>query len=162
MDYVGVLEDRLRWGARGWITLLAGGRGTETTVLLRFAMQTIVEQGPPCPVLQHPTFRFLYKQKKRVLGQLPPEKCRKHGKVPLEKCWKHRKVPLEKCWKHGKVPLEKCRKHRKVPLEKCEKACKKVKKKHILILVTNILQILFVTLPWLGNIAKTSHNIKNI
>ena len=71
-------------------------------------------------------------------------------------------VPLEKCRKYRKVPLEKCRKHRKVPLEKCEKACKKVKKKHILILVTNILQILFVTLPWLGNIAKTSHNIKNI
>ena len=83
------------------------------------------------------------------------------GQVPLEKCRKHRKVPLEKCKKHRKVPLEKCRKHRKVPLEKCEKACKKVKKKHILILVTNILQILFVTLPWFGNIAKTSHNIKN-
>ncbi len=110
--------------------MLAGGRGTEATVLLRFAMQTKVEQGPPCPVLQHPT-AFGFNTNK--------------NKVCLEQ-----------------VPLEKCRKHRKVPLEKCEKACKKVKKKHILILVTNILQILFVTLPWLGNIAKTSHNIKNI
>ena len=28
-----------------WSTLLAGGRGTETTVLLKFAMLIIVEQG---------------------------------------------------------------------------------------------------------------------
>ena len=29
----------------GWSTLLAGGRGTEATVLLKFAMLIIVEQG---------------------------------------------------------------------------------------------------------------------
>ena len=42
----------------------AGGWGAEATILLKIAMQTIVEQGPPCPVLQQPSFYFKRKRKK--------------------------------------------------------------------------------------------------
>ena len=42
----------------------AGGWGAEATILLKIAMQTIVEQGSPCPVLQQHTFYFQIKTQK--------------------------------------------------------------------------------------------------
>ena len=46
----------LQWGwvGGGAVYLDAGGWGTEATILLRLALQTIVGRWSPCPVLQHP------------------------------------------------------------------------------------------------------------